>query len=191
MDVTKIMEHMHAQAKKIRADLGYSGADKFAPVANVIGPQGESAYMGLGFHSDDEKRKLMNALALSARQVGAQAIVMVQDVRWTDSEKFCNYFKIAAPPSVSFEHFQRDYLLVMQRFGGEMKNLPRELWNEAICVFAKGPLMEEQGRMAFYREGPNDTVEWFEREDLDLDLGAVQINMLPDWWETSGDAQPN
>jgi hypothetical protein len=182
--IEELMNHMLSVGKSNRERAGYKD-ENFLPVANIIGPNGESALAPLRFRDDREKHILMNALSTAARAEGAQAIVIVSDTRFTESPAFGEYFSI--PKNTPVEKFQQDYLRILREgYGGEIKNLPRELWKEAVCVAIKGPLIRSRLKMAYYVEGEGDRVEWVEGDGLKA--GDALFHMIPDWWD---DGRPN
>jgi hypothetical protein len=175
------------KAKTNRAKFGYSGADRFAQCALVIGPNLESATLPIQWGSNREKRALMTAISLAAKDANASAVLLINDTRWCESEKFTDYFHIAPISEIGLEAWQEEYGEIIRGiYGGSMGNLPRELWNEALIVSGKGPLVGEKSVIAFYREGRNDSVEWIENP-MKTSGGDIQTKMymLDDWWETT------
>jgi hypothetical protein len=186
-EVEQMVDHMLAMGKLNRSRMGYKD-DNFLPVANVIGPNHEQAIVPLRFSDDREKYAMMQALSVAARKEGAAAIAIVSDVCFTRSDRFCKHFGLADPGVSDLAELQRAYLRILRDdYGGEVKNLPRELWGEAICVAIKGPLIPAKSKMAYYREGEGDTVEWFDEEKRG-GIAEADFNLLPDWWD---DGRPN
>jgi hypothetical protein len=184
-----LLRSLLEKAKTNRQKLGYRDAHKFAQCAIVIGPRGEQAVLPVQWKSNREKHIVMEALSIAARKEGAAAIVLISDARWTMSDKFSAYFHLPDPKEIGLDAWQKEYLSILKGiYGGEMEQLPRELWDEAVIVGGKGPLVGEHMQMARYREGRNDSVEWINEPFIkgsESESYQVQFNMLPDWWETT------
>jgi hypothetical protein len=71
-----------------------------------------------------------------------------------------------------------------ERYDGQIKNLPRQYWKEALCIVMKGPELHGKipMRMAQYERGPNDSIHWLPTKSGD-EYGAFHFNLLPDWWD--------
>jgi hypothetical protein len=167
-------------AKSNRARYKYSEDERFVQCAGIIAGDGEISMIPLLWRDNKEKYRRMLALSLTAKAANAVAIVMVADSRWTQSPELCEYFKIPTPLEVGIEEFQRLYMEILKRYGGEIRKLPRQLWKEAVMVCLKGPGLTPRIRMAEYVEGRRDTVEWI--STLGNGYDKANINMLPDWW---------
>jgi hypothetical protein len=168
------------KAKTNRAKFGYSGEAKFAPCALVIGPHCEQAVLPMKWSTAREKRVMMAALSHAARSQNASAVVLITDVRWCDAQKFSDYFHLEPVAKIGLEAWEKEYSEIIRGVYGNMSQLPRELWSEAVTVAGKGPLVGEQILMATYREGKNDSVEWV---DEGPKKDAVNMYLLEDWWE--------
>lgn len=170
-------------AKEIRAQDGYKGGDeKFPTTALMFVPDLDPSTIPLAWDTNEQKRRIMKALAATARIAGAEAVAIISDTRWTESNRVSEYFNLPTVKQVGFDEFARLYnKLRIERYNGEIKNMPREVWNEALSVIMKGPHLEPQVRTAHYREAPNDGIEWTEEETMKADNRA-QFMMLPDWW---------
>jgi len=101
--------------------------------------------------------------------------------RWLKGEVFCEYYKLDPPTRENYDAYRRDYHRIRAAHGGEIKNLPREVWEEAVVVYTNGPGIPIQIQMAPYKEGPNDTIEWLPLEDRHKPDGG-KSDMLTDWW---------
>jgi hypothetical protein len=180
--IEEMLDHMMKVGKYHRERDGYK-SETFVPVANVIGPSGEQGLMPLRFRNNKEKYMLTTALSAAARDAGAAAIAIVTDVRYVLFPDFCKYFKV--PDDADYK---TTYSRILDdQFGGEMENLPRELWREALTVAIKGPhIVPARSKMAFYREGANDTVEWYDGGDEKP--GYTEFALIPDWWD---EGRPN
>jgi hypothetical protein len=170
-------------AKEKRAEDGYKkGDERFVPVALLFVPDLDPAVIPLTWDTNDQKRNLMRALSLTARQVGAEAIALITDTRWTNSERISEYYNLPTVAQVGIEEFGRLYnKLRNERYDGEIKNMPREVWEEAVTVMMKGPGLTPQVRMAHYKEAANDGIEWLEEKTTNADNRA-EFMLLPDWW---------
>ena len=180
----QIGERLLKQAKMVRASYKYSEDEKMAQVAGVITPNGNVSMLSLLWRDNEEKRQKMRALCLTAKSVDALAVALITDSRWCDGVKFAEYFKIEPPTAATgekFEEYQRNYLKILNRYGGSIKNLPRQLWNEAVIIALKGPGIKPRMFMASYVEGRRDTVEWLPPKPPSESY-EVMINLLPDWW---------
>jgi hypothetical protein len=183
--IDEMLDHMMKVGKYHRQRDGYK-SETFVPVANVIGPSGEQGLMPLRFKNNKEKYMLTAALSAAARDAGAAAIAIVTDVRYVLFADFCKHFRVAKTAD-----YQEAYLRILNdQFGGEMVNLPRELWREALTVAIKGPhIVPARMKMAFYREGAGDTVEWYEdSEKFEEGKGYAEFGLIPDWWD---EGRPN
>jgi hypothetical protein len=188
--IDTLLDGVLKKAKYNREIIGYDADEKFMPVAMVVGPKGEIAVTGMAWRSQREKRIKHEALSMAARSEGATAIVLVNDEKWTNSDRFSDYFHIDRPQAIGIEAWEEEYLSILRgTYGGSIKELPRELWDEGICVSVKGPLFEPRIKMAHYERGHNDTVVWRTEKDEE-GFANAQINLLPDWWEES-DAKPS
>jgi hypothetical protein len=188
--IDTLMAGVMKKAKHNREKIGYDADEKFAPVALVVGLKGEIAVTEMAWQTLREKHLKHAALAAAAKSEGATAIVLVNDVRWTNSDLFSDYFHLDKPGVMGLEEWQKEYVSILKgTYGGSIKELPRQLWGEAVCVSMKGPLFEPTMRMAHYQRGPNDTVVWLE-EKRGEGYANPQINILPDWW-TESEAEPS
>lgn len=183
IDVSATLDALLIQAKKTRARFRYSEDEKMCNTVIVIGPQDESAAFPVIWNSDREKEIKMQSFAAAARHTQAQAIALISDTRWLMSDLFTLHFGLPDVAKVGVEEFQKRYLTIMETmFDGQIKNLPRELWNEAVLVAIKGPKIEPQTRMESYNCGPNDSVV-FTGDSPQSEMGTMQINIIPDWWD--------
>jgi hypothetical protein len=177
-----MMDALLEKAKATRESYQYSGDEKFVQVAVLIKPDLEPVVMPLAFRNEAEKRKNMRALSLTARLVKAPAVLMVSETRWAHSDKLIPLLGLSPiTDHASAEKFEDDYVRILrEKYNGELKNLPRECWSEAVVVVAKGPELPVVTRFAPYEEGPGDSIRWLP-EDVLTDK-AEQWPMLPDWW---------
>ena len=179
----EIGERLLRQAKLVRSSYRYSEDEKMAQAAAVITPDGDVSMVPLLWRDNREKYAKMKALCMTAKSVDALAVALISDSRWCDGQKFAAHFKMEPPPpnfGEDFDEYQRRYLQILQRHGGSIKNLPRQLWTDAVTVSLKGPGITPRVFMASYVEGRRDTVEWLPARTKDYD--QTIINLLPDWW---------
>jgi hypothetical protein len=175
-----IADNLLQTAKRIRGGYKYSEDEKMAQCAVLITPDGKLSMIPMLWSDTQEKHRKFRALYLTAKEADASAIALIADSRWLESPLFCEHFKIPTPLEIGIEQFQKKYLEILRRYGGEIKNLPRYLWKEAVIVCIKGPGIEPRIRMAPYVEGRRDAVEWLPPRISDHDKS--KIYMLPDWW---------
>lgn len=181
LDVTKLLEVTLAQAKQERAAWRYSEDEKMGNTCIAIGPEGQASAVPLRWRNNDEKHFKMKALAKAARACRTQAIVLVSDTRWLKADIFALHFGLPQPAECGLENFQQRYLAIMATmFDGQIKNLPHELWNEAVIAAIKGPAIKPQVRMASYCQGPNDEVVY--TTGMDDKGDEAFLNIIPDWW---------
>jgi hypothetical protein len=145
-----------------------------------IGPNDENFVTPAQWRDEREKYAVMSAAAEVARKTFAQAILLASDVRWLKSETFCEHFKINAPRiPEEVAAYQQQYLAILREYDGQMKNLPRQLWQEAVIVAIKGPRCGTHTILAPYDRGPNDTVHYLPPEN---DFARTEMNLIPEWW---------
>jgi len=154
-DVKSMMEMLVDHAKSIREGYKYSGDEKMMPMAFIYGEK--ITMMMLNWTNEKEKYQMAAAANLEARKAHAKSLSFVSDVRWVKSDRFCEYFKFDKAIAKNFDAYHREYKRILAAHEGQVKNLPREVWEEAICVFTNGPGIPVTVQMAPYREGPNDT----------------------------------
>jgi hypothetical protein len=126
----------------------------------------------------------MAALAnLEARRRNAISLSFINDSRWVNGEVLAKHYglELNAKDPKNFEKFHREYHRILAEHGGEVKNLPRQLWNEAIVVFTNGPDFPLTVKMAPYIEGENDTVQW--TDDKVHRGDQFKSDLLTDWWK--------
>jgi hypothetical protein len=187
MEVTKefvdeLLEHAAMMAKQKRTALGYSGEDKFIPVAIVVGPSGQQAVLSMKHGGDDDKRIRYTALSVAARSEGVLAIVLVNDMRWAHADTFANYFHLPKIEEIGLDAWTKEYHSIVYGVYGSLGNCPREVWEEALVIAVKGPAITPTMKTLKYCKGEGDTIEWLEEETTG-DAVRVQMNVLPDWWE--------
>jgi hypothetical protein len=177
--IEALVSGLNDTAKRNRERKGYKG--ELAPCAIVVGPQSEHSVLPLPWRNDDEKRTMMLALSATARQMNVAAIAIISNTRFVDGNKFADYFHIGRIEDIGLEAFKKEYQsITVGVYGGSIANLPRAVWQEAVIVACKGPLIQSTIRTNIYDEGPNDTIHWI-KEDTEPE--GLQMLMLPDWWD--------
>lgn len=172
-----------AVAKKIRSDIPYSRDEAYPNTLIVIGPNFEVVTFPVTWENNAEKQAKMKAWSHAAREGNAHAVAFISDTRWTESDKFGEYFHIPNVKELGLEEYRKRYREILWKppYNGEVKRLPRHLWNEAIVIAVKGPTIELETRMARYVEGPRDTITWLQTPPGE-EFRAGGFDLLPDWW---------
>lgn len=189
VDADQMLNKLLLIAKDDRAGIPYSKDEGFMPKLMFIGPNDEVAISPAVWKDEADKYAMMARAAEAARLTFTQAIVLVSDTRWLQSDVFCEHFKITPPMSSSDDDvkvFQKRYYAILREHGGQIKNLPRQLWNEAVMVAIKGPRCGTHSVMAPYIQGPGDKVQYLpcDKKPLnqDGDTFKAQMNLIPEWW---------
>lgn len=182
-DMDAALDEWMEIAKKQRSEIPYSKDESFTNTLIVLGPMLEAAAFPVIWEDNREKYIKMKAWSQAAKDADAHAIALVSDTRWTESNKFGAYFKIPNVKELGLEEYSKRYNEILRKppYNGELKNLPRSLWSEAIVVAVKGPTIKLQTRMARYVEGPRDTIQWLLPEP-GHEYKAAGFNLIPDWW---------
>ncbi len=187
VDVKEMLNKLLMVARDDRASIPYSHEEGFVPKLIFIGPNDEVSVSPALWSNEADKYALMERAAEGARRTFAQAIVLVSDTRWIESDVFCEHFKIN--PTTDDGHFdltkyQEQYLAILRQHGGKMKNLPRQLWREAISVAMKGPRCGTHCVMAPYIQGPGDKVQYIPKPSKlgEDDANKYEMRLIPEWW---------
>jgi hypothetical protein len=183
VEVNGLLNKLMLTAKEDRARSKYSEDESFVPKLIFIGLEDQVAVTPAGWRSEEEKYAMMRAAAEAARLTFSQAIAVASDVRWVVSDAFCEHFQIEHPRSMEpahIEEFQKRYLAILSEHDGQVKNLPRQLWKEAVMVAIKGPRCGTHARLAPYDRGPGDTVHYLPRDPEEEH--RYQMNLIPEWW---------
>ena len=178
-DVESLMAMLLDRAKEIREGYGYSGDEEMTPTAFIVSEEGIGIY-ALTWKNNKEKYRMAQIVNAMARELKARSLSFASDARWVKLEVFCDYYRLDKPNGQNVERLTSDYYRILAAHGGELKKLPREVWEEAVVVFTNGPGIPTTLKMAPYREGPNDTIEWLPRETHPDERG--KSDMLTDWW---------
>jgi hypothetical protein len=178
-DVQHMMTLLLETAKKTREEYKYSGDEKMMPTAFIYG-DGITVMM-LAWKDEKEKYQMAAAANAMARARKAKSLSFVTDARWVDGKKFSEYYKLPPPAPNTIDTFQSTYHRILREHGGQVKNLPRQLWQEAVIVFTNGPGIPITIQMAPYEEGDYDTIRWLPLEPEHKPTGS-KSDMLTDWW---------
>jgi hypothetical protein len=180
-DTKEMMTTLLDLAKHQRESFKYSGDEQMLPMAFIYGD--EITIMMLGWKDNKEKYQMAASANMMARTRKAQSLSFVTDSRWINSDAYGKYYNLPAPKEMGVEKFMAHYKRTLAAHGGEMKNLPREIWDEAVVVFTNGPGIPITIQMAPYKEGPNDTIEWMPTHpEWDGPDNKSKSDMLTDWW---------
>jgi hypothetical protein len=189
LDVNNLLNKLILVARDDRASKPYSSDESFVPKVLLIGPYDETTVIPIGWRNEADKYAKLEIVADAARRTLSQAIVLISDTRWLQSNAFCEHFKIDPPRSTEpadVEEFQKRYLAILSQHDGQIKNLPRHLWSEAVMVAIKGPMCGTHSLLAPYTQGPGDKVRYLPREDQpfrkDSQTWKEKMNIIPDWW---------
>jgi len=184
-DVKGMMAMLLERAKEMRESFGYSGDEKMMPSAFIFGDS--ITIMMLCWRNNREKYLMAAGANLAARKQKAKSLSFVTDSRWVSSEDFAKHFHLPDPQvSKDVEGFVDTYHRILKEHGGEIKNLPREVWQEAVVVFTNGPGIPLTIQMAPYVEGENDTIKWLEdspSKPKNNDEHRSKSDLLTDWWK--------
>ena len=185
INVHETLDALLKAAKTERASYRYSEDERMGNTAIIIGPDDQRAIVPLNWKDAREKQGKMHVLSCAAAELHAQAIILITDTRWTKSDIFALHFGMKDVLEQGVEEFQKQYWAILSSmFDGQIKNLPRELWNEAVLVAIKGPAIEPQTRMASYLQGPNDDVVFTgDSPQSDQEMWKTELYVIPDWWK--------
>lgn len=177
-----ILDTLMLVAKQKRAEIPYSNVDGFAQAIVFLGPNFEIDSHPITWRTEPEKYAKMRAVSKVAQEMFCQAVILVSDVRWVDSDKAAKFLGIPTHQEVGLEKWQDLYKReITKRYKGYLGNAPAELYSEAIMVIMKGPRLKGvPTRTAQYEKGPNDSIRWLPKADV---VGeTMRFNLLPDWW---------
>lgn len=179
--VEQMLDELLEAGKQRRASIPYSENEGMEQMLVFVGPHGEIETKAMTWDDDREKWAKMRAVSKVAGELGCAAMAMISDTRWTKSDKFGEYFHLPPISEIGLEKWKDEYHTILKGiYGGSIKNLPRELWTEAVLTIIKGPGIPCQSRMAAYIEGPNDSIQFIETEQMQHD--KTMFNLIPDWW---------
>lgn len=169
-------------AKQRRYALRFDSNEVMDYRVTMIGPGYQCAHLPLLYwKNNDEKYQVMHRFGMCAKALCAKALMMSHDARWLDVRRFQEYFDLPSyegDPQTLLEKSQADYHRVIKLFHGEMANLPRELWTEAVIVSLKTP-QKLYSRFTRYKAGAYGKVRWVEEEQH---YDHVEDSLIPDFW---------
>jgi hypothetical protein len=183
---TSMLEGLMDIAKNLRGAQKYSEDEKFTVICIIV-HKDDFAIVVTPWKDDTEKRRMMKQVSDLAREGSADLVGVVSDTRWTTAKLLSNYYKVPEPTTdEEFKLFQTWYHALLRKNGGEIKNLPREVWLESVMVAAKGPHIPPTALFAPYIEGPDDTVLYTAKTNRNSPNGDTNLQMslglIPDWW---------
>jgi len=178
-----LMEMMIEHAKVQREVIPYSGC--FHPMAFIFGAAGNTIMIIENWHDNVQKRKAVGLAMWKARTDKARCMCLVTDARGLKYDAFMEHYKL--PKGISVEMFRREYYRILRQHGGDLGNLPANVWEDVMTVMANGPEMPFTIRMAAYKCGPKGEVVWMEqtlpeamkKEDSEI---VHKSDLLVDWW---------
>jgi hypothetical protein len=179
-DIEAMMTTLLERAKETRASFKYSEDEKMIPMAFVFTDEAVEI-IAMQWRNTREKCQMATMANQEARKRKAKSLSFVTDSRWVKSNVFCEYYGLPHPRAEDMDQFQKTYYRILREHGGEIKNLPRPIWEEAVIVFTNGPGIPLQVKMLPYREGENDTIEWMPQPLKGYD--GFRCDMLTDWWK--------
>lgn len=173
IDLNQIFHDEHERAKQQRAASGYKD-ESFMPHAMVIGADEKIIMIACPFANNQEKLMAMNYLWMTAREEKAIAVILSSDARLIKGEPYCSHY------GITLEEFDEHRLRTLKEVGGSYGDLPREVWEDIVMSWAKGPSIPDGHLSTPYKEGPEDTVVFDPtRDDKD---GIVRNKMMTSWW---------
>jgi hypothetical protein len=183
--INELLDAIMLKARDNRTQIPYSREDSFPQCVLFIGPNFEPAAQPVTWRNEDEKYHMMRGVSEVAKEMLCRAIILVTDTRWTNSDEVQQVLGIKPIKEIGLEEWRKQYShIVTTKYGGYLKNMPRQCWHEAILVVAKGP--EFKGkipmRMARYERGHGDTIHWLPPMKPEDEYRASEFNLLPDWW---------
>jgi hypothetical protein len=179
-----ILNDLMIEAKRNREKIPHSREDGFAQALVFVGPNLEIASAPALWRDEREKYAMMRAVSETAKQVLCRAVILISDTRWIDADKVQDFLGIKPIAEIGVEAWQKEYRRILtEKFDGQIRNLPRPLWSEAILIVMKGP--ELKGKipsvMARYEAGPGDTIRWIPTL-ANTEQHTAKFDLLPDWW---------
>jgi hypothetical protein len=152
----------------------------------MLGPNFETASIPAIWKNEEEKYHVMRGVSYTAKKSLCRAVILISDTRWTTATpELAEFLGIPPLDEIGVEAWGKRYSrAITERFDGQLKNLPRQFWQEAIVIVMKGPELHGKIplRMAQYERGPNDSIHWLPMKQDD-DARAMHFNLLPDWWD--------
>jgi len=164
IDLHQLLREEHQRAKDRRAGDGFQD-ESFLPYAYVVAADGSATIMALAL----PKPMAMQAVWTQAHKDKAIAVFLSSDARIINLQRY----------GLSLEQAEVHRVENLRAVGGDFGNLPREVWQDVVITWCKGPDFPDTQIATEYSEGPEDTVVY---ADSRSDAEKVTIKMLPDWW---------
>jgi hypothetical protein len=183
--IDDLLNGLMLMAKQNRANIPYSKDDAFAQVLVFLGPNFETAFAPAMWNNEAEKYHVMRGVSEVAKQMLCRAVVLISDTRWTNNLEVAEFLGLPPLKEIGLEAWGKQYSRILsEKYDGQLKNLPRQYWHEAIVIIMKGPELKGKipMRLAEYERGPNDSIHWIATTEVNEDRGAAKFNLLPDWW---------
>jgi hypothetical protein len=180
----ELIDSLMLKAKDERMKIPYSQEEGFPQCVLAIGPNFEAASFPAMWRNEQEKYHVMRVVSDVAKDTFSRAVVLVTDTRWTTNEEVQDFLGIKSISEIGLEAWQKQYRRILtEKYDGQVKNLPRQYWHEAIVVIMKGPELKGKipMRIALYERGENDAIRWL-LPKKGTEYGASHFNLLPDWW---------
>jgi hypothetical protein len=162
------------------------------PRAVIITPSHfVSRAMLRGWRDEAEKVKQIRLLRIQCRAFKAVACVITCGVRWMDLDAFVTYYKLPYEMPIlgsgKLDDAKRDYFRILREHGGNLGNLPSELWTERIFTVARGPSFAPRALTTTYRQNRMNGVDFEKTQRLDQSdtAGFLEMNVLPEWWDVA------
>ena len=180
--IDELMDDMLKIAKTIRATIPYSRTDAFPQTVIMLGPELQPATVPITWKSEPEKYMKMRAVSETAMEMFCQAVILISDVRWVETEKAEKLLGLPPLAEVGLEKWGEMYKReITTRYKGYLGNAPAELYTEAIIAVMKGPRLNQiPMRAAPYQKGDRDSIHWLPSKNTTY--GPLHFNLLPDWW---------
>lgn len=177
-DLDKFLDEQLAWA--IETKIAEPGDDKFPMKVHIVGPGGQIARTPLGWRTQDEKYKAMDAASYAARMTNSRAVVLTSDMRYARMDEFADHFGMERPNSKTIGNFQKEYVRILDKdFGGTIANLPRHIWDEVLMVQAYGPRVKKWRATGYRFIGGVFTPS---PSPMEQEAGDVLINIIRPWW---------
>jgi hypothetical protein len=181
--IDDLLNGLMLMAKQNRANIPYSKDEAFAQVLMFLGPNFETVFAPAMWNNEAEKYTVMRGVSKMAKELLCRAVVLITDTRWTNTNEVDQFLGLPPVTEIGVEAWGKRYSRILtEKYDGQIKNLPRQYWHEAIVIVMKGPEFKGKIPMRFaeYERGPNDSIHWV--KSVGVETGAAHFNLLPDWW---------
>jgi hypothetical protein len=186
--VDALLNGMMLTAKYNREQIGYDDEERFMPVALLLGQHFETTIIPCNWRDEREKYALMGGVSEYAKKHFIRAVVLITDTRWTVPKDVTPILGLPPFEEVGLDIWKSRYSKALNQppYNGQIKNLPRHCWHEAVMVIMKAPELKGKipSRFAQYERGPNNTIHWLSPDrSQPKDDRTIHFNLLPDWWD--------